>query len=151
MRLKITEIPPNPNLKSHKIRLGYRNYVEVEKAERLGYYRDCNNLGYLFVRNPAPELKKDYTNDMTDIYCKGKIFIDSIQHDDIKIDQETGRRYVDFEFRKTPKIDIFGNSHEAVVKTRYGEHQIALATEVRGDTSTPQPPKTDTTYEGYIF
>lgn len=152
IRLKVTELPPNPQLKSHRLRLGYRNYDEVNKAERMGYYRDCNRLGYMLVRNPAPELKKDYTNNMTEIHCKGKIFVDSIQREDIKTDPETGRRYVDFEFRKTPKIDIFGNSHEAVVKTQYGEHQIALAVEVKDNNiPTPPPPKSDITYEGYIF
>lgn len=153
IRLKVTELPPNPQLKSHRLRLGYRNYDEVNKAERMGYYRDCNRLGYMLVRNPAPELKKDYTNNMTEIHCKGKIFVDSIQREDIKTDPETGRRYVDFEFRKTPKIDIFGNSHEAVVKTRYGEHQIALATEIKDakQAVTPPPEKDKTTYEGYIF
>ena len=153
IRLKVTEVAPNPQLKSHKIRLGYRNYDEVHKAERMGYYKECNNLGYMLVRNPAPEMKKDYTNNMTEIHCKGKIFVDSIQREDIKTDPLTGRRYVDFEFRKTPKIDILGNSHEAVVKTRYGEHQIALATEIRNAAQAieEKPKRDDTMYEGYIF
>lgn len=154
IRLKVTEMAPNPQLKSHRIRLGYRNYDEVNKARQWGYYNECDRLGYMLVRNPAPELKKDYTNNMTEIHCKGKIFVDSIQREDIKTDRETGRRYVEFEFRKTPKIDIFGNSHEAVVKTPYGEHQIALATELKNATqhTEEQPPqKNDTMYEGYIF
>lgn len=154
VRLKITELEPNPLLKSHKIRLGFRNYDEVNKAEQLGYSRASNYMGYLFVRNPAPELKRDYTNNMTEIHCKGKIFVDSIQREDIKTDPETGRRYVNFEFRKTQKIDIFGHSHEAVVKTDYGEHQIALATEITSgepEIEAAAKQSTDETYEGYIF
>lgn len=154
IRLKINEIAPNPLLKSHKFRLGYRNYAEVDKACRMGYSRDCNDLGYMLVRNPAPELKKDYTNNMTEIHCRGKIFVDSIQREDIKTDPKTGRRYIEFEFRKTSKIDIFGNSHEAVVKTEYGEHQIAVASEIADGKSAPKNTSdnpTETTYGGYVF
>lgn len=158
VRLKMTGLKTNPLMKSHKIRLGYRNYNEVDKAKRLGYYHSGNSLGYMFVRNPAPELKKDYTNNMTEINCKGKLFIDSIQREDIKTDPATGRRYVEFYFSKTPAIDIFGNSHEVTVKTGYGEHQIGLATEINKDgNAAPKNDNNDSNnsgadlYNGYVF
>lgn len=152
-RLKITELGVNPLMKSHKIRLGYRNYGEVDKAQKLDYYRNADNLGYMFVRNPAPELKKDYTNNMTAITCKGKLFVDSIQREDIKTDPVTGRRYVEFYFQKTPTIDIFGNSHEVTVKTGFGEHQIGLASEMtqEGDAAPKNDKGSENTYNGYVF
>lgn len=135
LKLKLNQCEPNPQLRSHKIRLGYRDYKEVNKAKKLGYYDNANNLGYLYVRadGDGKKAKNNYTNNMTPIFCDGKLFLDSIQRDDIKVDQMTGRKYVDFAFRKTPKLDAFGNSHEVIVRTDYGEHQIGIAKEIRDD------------------
>lgn len=153
--LKVTEIPINPKLKSHIIRLGFRNYNEVHKALSTGSYNRLGQLGYLMLNIKNASFKNDYTNNMTEIRCTGRIFLDSIQSEDIKTDYSTGRKYVDFEFRKTQLLDRSGNSHEAVVKTRFGEHQIALAKEIRDDVvisaETEQPKTTETTYEGYKF
>lgn len=138
IRLKVSELKPNPQLRSHKIALGYRNYPNVDKARAVGYYETSQKLGHLFVNNPAP--KADYTNNMTQIFCDGKLFLDSIQREDIKTDPMTGRKYVDFRFRKTERLDSFGNSHEVIVRTDYGEHQIGLAKEIRDEEGWFTPP-----------
>lgn len=162
LKLKLNQLDPNAQLRSHKIRLGYRDYNEVNKAKQLGYYDTANNLGYLYVRadGDGKDAKVDYTNNMTQIFCDGKLFLDSIQREDIKVDPMTGRKYIDFSFRKTPKLDSFGNSHEVIVRTEYGEHQIGLAKELRDkdgwfsqpSENTQQPnenKQTPSEYDGY--
>lgn len=134
IRLKCTVVPPNPQRRAIKLMLGYRSWPEVHKAKKLRYYNETEDMGYLFVDSHHSNAKKiDKTNNMTDILCTGKIFLDSVQREDIKVDSQTGRRYIDFSFRKTALLDSFGNSHELIVKTGYGEHQIGLAREIVND------------------
>ena len=104
---------------------------ELDKAERMGYLNTSRNLGYLFVASEDDESKKlDKTNNMIPILCEGRLFLDSISSEDIKTDQRTGRKYVNVTFRKSRLLDAFGNSHEFVVKTDYGEHQIGVARQI---------------------
>lgn len=159
LKLKINQCSINPQLRTHKIRLGFRDNKEVAKAQNLGYYKTASDLGFLYARadNNNKDAKKDYTNNMTQIFCDGKLFMDSIQHEDIKVDPLTGRKYIDFAFRKTPKLDAFGNSHEVVVRTEYGEHQIGVAKELRDEEGWfSSPPPTENKqptqeYEGYAW
>lgn len=131
-RLRCEICPPNPSQKILSIGLGFKNVDELEKAQCLGYYDKAKNLGHLFVAN-GEETKDnvlDKTNRMTNIYCEGRLFLDSIDREDIKTDPRTGRKYVDFTFRKSRLLDAFGNSHEVVVRTDYGEHQIGVARQI---------------------
>lgn len=160
LKLMINQCEPNPQLRTHKIRLGFRDYDEMKKARRLGTFETANNLGFLYLRCDNPSAKVDYTNNMTQIFCDGKLFVDSIQREDVKTDPMTGRKYIDFSFRKTPKLDSFGNSHEVIVRTEYGEHQIGVAKELRDEEgwftqpseNTQQPTEnkqTPSEYDGY--
>lgn len=157
LKLMINQLNPNPQLRTHKIRLGFRDYNEMAKAQRLGVFERANNLGFLYLRSDDPSAKVDYTNNMTQIFCDGKLFLDSIQREDIKVDHMTGRKYIDFSFRKTPKLDSFGNSHEVIVRTEYGEHQIGVAKELRDKDTQPSENTQQTTenkqtpseYDGY--
>lgn len=130
-RLVYHVVPPNPQQRLARIALGFKNMDEVEKSKNLGYYETSANLGYLFVADETgDEAKLDKTNKMTNIYCEGRLFLDSIDREDIKTDPRTGRKYVDFTFRKSRLLDAFGNSHEVVVRTDYGEHQIGVARQI---------------------
>lgn len=156
IRFRMREIPPNPQLRTHNFGLVYRNNKNVDRAKSLGYFDKSTKLGHAFVMVKAP--KADYTNNMTQIFCDGKLFLDSIQPEDVKTDRMTGRKYVEFSFRKTEFLDSFGNSHEVIVRTDYGEHQIGLAKEIRDEEGwfTPKENKEQTTeqqkpseYDGY--
>lgn len=128
VRLRCELSPPNPQQKIVDIRLGYKNLDEFEKARRSGIYERTKNLGHLFVAEEDDDTKKlDKTNNMIPIQCDGRLFIDSIAKEDIKTDPRTGRKYVDIIFRKSRLLDAFGNSHEIIVPTDYGEHQIGVA------------------------
>lgn len=165
LRLKCAEVPPNPQQRAIKLKLGYRNKPEVEKARRLRYYKETLDMGYLFVdmRDGDDSRKRDKTNNMTHIFCDGKLFLDSIQREDIKVDPQTGRKYVDFAFRKTQYLDAFGNSHEVIVRNDYGEHQIGVAKEIRnnecyftqptenGNQQQSENKQTPSEYDGYIW
>lgn len=130
-RLRCNIVPPNPQQRVLSISLGYKNMNELDKAERMGYLNTSRNLGYLFVASEDDESKKlDKTNNMIPILCEGRLFLDSISSEDIKTDQRTGRKYVNVTFRKSRLLDAFGNSHEFVVKTNYGEHQIGVARQI---------------------
>lgn len=134
LRLQVNQCDVNPQMRSHKISLGYRDNKEVDKGRRLGYFDSAKHLGFFYLRDSTGQSRKiDYTNNMTPIFCDGKLFLDSIQHDDIKVDSQTGRKYIDFAFRKTQRLDAFGNSHEVIVRSDYGEHQIGVAKEIRDD------------------
>lgn len=131
LKLKINEVDPNPQMRTNNIRLGYRNEYEVEKAKKLGYYKTSDAIGHLFLSEYGNEDRRnDYTNNMTPILCNGLLFLDSIQDEDIKTDQNTGRKYVNFSFRKSKVLDSFGNSHEVVVGGIDSEHQIGVAKEI---------------------
>lgn len=139
-RLAYHIVPPNPQQRLAKIALGFKNMDEVEKSKKFGYYKTSENLGYLFVADETgDEAKIDKTNKMTQLYCEGRLFIDSIDREDIKTDSRTGRKYVDFTFRKSRLLDAFGNSHEIVVKTDYGEHQIGVARQIDIEPSPENP------------
>lgn len=139
-RLVYHVVPPNPQQRMAKIALGFKNMEEVKKSKNLGYYETSENLGYLFVADETgDEAKIDKTNKMTNLYCEGRLFIDSIDREDIKTDSRTGRKYVDFTFRKSRLLDAFGNSHEIVVKSDYGEHQIGVARQIDIEPSPENP------------
>lgn len=139
-RLVYNIVPPNPQQRLAKIALGFKNMNEVEKSKNLGYYETSRNLGYLFVADETGnEAKIDKTNKMTNLYCEGRLFLDSIDRGDIKTDPRTGRKYVDFTFRKSRLLDAFGNSHEIVVKSDYGEHQIGVARQIDIEPSPDNP------------
>lgn len=145
LKLQLSEVEVNSQMRTNSIRLGYRDNEEVEKAKRLGYFKSAKNLGYLYLSSYDKELKADYTNNMTPILCNGKLFLDSIQNDDIKTDPMTGRKYIDFSFRKTKVLDSFGNSHEVIVGDCESEHQIGVAKEIpieHGEITT-NPPTSD--------
>ena len=130
-RLIYRLMPPNPQQRLARIALGFKNMEEVEKSKNLGYYETSENLGYLFVADETGnEAKLDKTNKMTNLYCEGRLFLDSIDREDVKTDPRTGRKYVDFTFRKSRFLDAFGNSHEIVVRSDYGEHQIGVARQI---------------------
>lgn len=130
-RLRCELCSPNPQQRIVEIKLGYKNLEELKKAQRMGLYERTKNLGYLFVAGEDDDSKKlNKTNNMTQLYCEGRLFIDSIAKEDIKTDPRTGRKYVDFTFRRSRLLDAFGNSHELVVKTDYGEHQIGVARQI---------------------
>lgn len=130
-RLRCEICPPNPSQRVLRIGLGFKNVEELEKAERMGYYDKASRLGHLFVASDDDDEKKiDKTNNMTQLYCEGRLFVDSIAREDIKTDPRTGRKYVDYVFRRSRLLDAFGNSHEIVVKTDYGEHQIGVARQI---------------------
>lgn len=139
-RLVYHVVPPNPQQRLAKIALGFKNMEEVEKSKNLGYYETSENLGYLFVADETgDEVKLDKTNKMTNLYCEGRLFLDSIDREDIKTDPRTGRKYVDFTFRKSRLLDAFGNSHEIVVRSDYGEHQIGVARQIDIESSPENP------------
>lgn len=139
-RLVYHIVPPNPQQRLAKIALGFKNMDEVEKSKKFGYYKTSENLGYLFVADETgDEAKIDKTNKMTHIYCVGRLFLDSIDREDIKTDPRTGRKYVDFTFRKSRLLDAFGNSHEIVVRSDYGEHQIGVARQIDIEPSPENP------------
>lgn len=139
-RIKCYLMPPNPQQRLTNISLVFKNMEEVEKSKRLGYYETSENLGYLFVADETgDEAKLDKTNNMTNLYCEGRLFLDSIDKEDIKTDPRTGRKYLDFTFRKSRLLDAFGNSHEIVVKSDYGEHQIGVARQIDIEPSPENP------------
>ena len=140
-RLRCEICPPNPQQRVLSIKLGYKNLDELVKAKKIGLYDTTKNMGYLFVAGGEESKDRviDKTNNMTQLYCEGRLFIDSIAREDIKTDQRTGRKYVDFTFRKSRLLDAFGNSHEVVVKTDYGEHQIGVARQVEIEPSPENP------------
>lgn len=139
-RLNYRLVPPNSQQRLARIALGFKNMEEVEKSKNLGYYETSENLGYLFVADETgDEAKLDKTNNMTNLYCEGRLFLDSIDREDIKTDPRTGRKYVDFTFRKSRMLDAFGNSHEVVVRSDYGEHQIGVARQIDIEPSPENP------------
>lgn len=140
-RLRCEICPPNPQQKVLSIGLGFKNVEELKKAQKLGYYNKARNMGHLFVAGEEETKDRviDKTNNMTQLYCEGRLFIDSIAREDIKTDQRTGRKYVDFTFRKSRLLDAFGNSHEVVIKTDYGEHQIGVARQMDIEPSPGSP------------
>lgn len=140
-RLRCEICPPNPQQKVLSIGLGFKNVEELKKAKKLGYYNKARNMGHLFVAGEEETKDRviDKTNNMTQLYCEGRLFIDSIAREDIKTDQRTGRKYVDFTFRKSRLLDAFGNSHEVVIKTDYGEHQIGVARQMNIEPSPDNP------------
>lgn len=140
-RLRCEICPPNPQQKILSIGLGFKNVEELKKAKKLGYYNKARNMGHLFVAGEEETKDRviDKTNNMTQLYCEGRLFIDSIAREDIKTDQRTGRKYVDFTFRKSRLLDAFGNSHEVVIKTDYGEHQIGVARQMDIEPSPDNP------------
>lgn len=140
VRLQINQVKPNPQLRTHTITLGYRSMKDLDRAKALRYFNK-DVLGYTFIKlmPDGENTKRDYTNNMTPITCDGRLFLDSIQREDIKSDPTTGRKYIDFTFRKTPKLDAFGNSHEIIVRTTYGEHNIAVAKELRQEDNNAEP------------
>lgn len=140
-RLRCEICPPNPQQKVLSIGLGFKNVEELKKAKKLGYYNKARNMGHLFVAGEEETKDRviDKTNNMTQLYCEGRLFIDSIAREDIKTDQRTGRKYVDFTFRKSRLLDAFGNSHEVVIKTDYGEHQIGVARQMDIEPSPDNP------------
>lgn len=160
LKMQCSEIPANPKGRTHRINLTFRNRDEYNKAKRLGLSLSQMRLGWLMPMG-SPELTKNRTNNMTKIFCDGKLFLDSIQRDDIKVDSQTGRKYVDFAFRKTNLLDAFGNSHEIIVRNDYGEHQIGVAKEIVDEgwfqtpTNNNQPRQTNenkqspSEYDGY--
>ena len=140
-RLRCEICPPNPQQRVLSIKLGYKNLEELVKAKKIGLYDTTKNMGYLFVAGGEESKDRviDKTNNMTQLYCEGRLFIDSIAREDIKTDHRTGRKYVDFTFRKSRLLDAFGNSHEVVVKTDYGEHQIGVARQIDIEPSPENP------------
>ncbi len=161
VKLLFTHLDPNPQLRASKISLSYRTQEDKYRGKRDGSFYDTLDMGFLYVNERNKALKKDRTNNMTPIFCDGRLFLDSIQREDIKVDPNTGRKYVDFAFRKSQLLDAFGNSHEVVVRTDYGEHQIGVAKEIRDEegwfTPTQQSQhesnnenkQSPTEYEGY--
>lgn len=140
-RLRFDICPPNPSQKILSIELGFKNVDELEKARYLGYYDKAKNLGHVFVAGEEETKDRvlDKTNKMTNLYCEGRLFLDSIDREDIKTDPRTGRKYVDFTFRKSRLLDAFGNSHEIVVRSDYGEHQIGVARQIDIEPSPENP------------
>lgn len=137
-------VPPNPQQRLAKIVLRFKNMEEVERSKKFGYYETSKNLGHLFVADETgDEAKLDKTNNMTNLYCEGRLFLDSIDREDIKTDPRTGRKYLDFTFRKSRFLDAFGNSHEIVVKSDYGEHQIGVARQIDIEPSPENPDLAD--------
>ena len=130
VKMLAREVQPNPQMRSNRLSLVYRTNEEAEKAERAGVMPNSNNLGYLYFFVKDEELKLDLTNNMTPITCNGRLFLDSIQKEDIKVDPLTGRKYVDFIFRKTRLLDAFGNSHEIMAQSSDCDHQIGVAKEI---------------------
>lgn len=113
---------------SHDLSLVYRTNEDAAEAKRMGLHRA--RIGVLHPMSEDDSKKLDLTNNMTPIFCTGDIFIDEICKEDIRTDPRTGKRYLRFSFRKTQLLDAYGNSHEIVVTTRDGEHQIGLAKEI---------------------
>lgn len=130
LKMIAREIHPNPQMRTNNLSLVFKNKDEVDKAEKTGIMPKCNNLGYLYLLTDNPELKNDLTNNMTPITCNGRLFLDSIQKEDIKVDPMTGRKYVNIVFRKSRLLDAFGNSHEILAQSSDCDHQIGVAKEI---------------------
>lgn len=130
VRIVCNICPPNPAQRVLDINLSLRNMAGMTNAIIRNSNDGHKHLGHIFVDGENDERVLDKTNNMTHLYCEGRLFIDSIAREDVKIDPYSGRKYIDFTFRKSRLLDAFGNSHEIVVKTDYGEHQIGVARQI---------------------
>lgn len=76
---RIIAVPPNEEMITHEVQLGYLNYNEVDKAKKMGAYGRTQLLGRVREHDRTPSKKVNRDNSMaTDLIVDGAICLDNI-------------------------------------------------------------------------
>ncbi len=92
--LRLSEKPPNEELITHTVQLGYLNWDEVDKARQTGYYNQTQRMGRVRVHDRTPSKKVNRVNNASDIECCGTIILSDIPKCLIFRNGENDKRYV---------------------------------------------------------
>lgn len=109
---RIVAVPPNEEMTTHEIQLGYLNYDEVDKAKKMGVYNTSQRLGRVREHSRDNFKKIDRDNSKaTDIVVDGAICIDNIPDELLVHNPQTNKYYLRCTFRRK------GNNGTAIFAT----------------------------------
>lgn len=98
---RMIAVPPNEQMITHDMQLGYLNYDEVAKARAMGVYKKTQYIGRVREHDRTPSKKINRANDRaTNIFVDGAICIDDCPDDLIVTSRDTGKRYIKCTFRR---------------------------------------------------
>lgn len=86
--------PPNAEMITHTLQLGYLNYDEVKQAKKMHVYDRTQKLGRVREHDRTPSKKIDRTNHASDIMLDGIIVLSDIPKDLIFREGHNRKRYI---------------------------------------------------------
>ena len=112
MTMRLHEEPPNEDLITHTLQLGYLNYDEVDKARKMGYYNQSQRIGRVREYGSDPSNKKNYDNsNAVEIISDGAICLDNIPNELLTRNSQNNKYYLKCTFKRK------GNDGTAIFAT----------------------------------
>lgn len=112
MVLRLNEEPPNEELTTHTLQLGYLNYDEVDKAKKMGVYKNSQRLGRVREHDRTPSKKVNRDNSKAiDLISDGAICLDNIPDELLVRNPQNKKYYLKCTFRRK------GNDGTAIFST----------------------------------
>lgn len=109
---RMVAVPPNEEMTTHEIQLGYLNYDEVDKAKKLGVYSGTQHIGRVREHDRTPSKKVNRDNSKSiDLISDGAICLDNIQDDLLVRNPQNKKYYLKCTFRRK------GNDGTAIFST----------------------------------
>lgn len=104
MTMRMSEVPPNEDLITHDLQLGYINYEEVDKAKKMGHYKQSQRIGRVREHDRTPSKKVNRDNSKAiDLISDGAICLDNIPDEMLLRNPNTGKCYIKCTFRRKGK------------------------------------------------
>lgn len=102
---RIIAVPPNEEMTTHEIQLGYLNYDEVDKARKMGVYNRSQFLGRVREHDRTPSKKVNRDNSKAiDLNSDGAICLDNIPDEMLLRNPKTDKYYLKCTFRRKGNV-----------------------------------------------
>lgn len=98
---KMVAVPPNEDMITHEIRLGYLNNDEVAKAKKMGVFSRTCKLGRVREHDRTPSKKVNRDNSgATDVVADGAICLDNIPDEMLVRNPQSNKYFLKCTFKR---------------------------------------------------